>query len=245
MVLVQYSQLLVTGLLSTLLLALVVTVLATIIAILFTFGMVRRNFVVRKVTFAVSEVLRDIPLIVTVLFTYFVLPVFGLSLSPFWSATISISLWGGANGANIIRAGLTSVTKDQREAAASMGLRSWKAMILVILPQAMRVILPPYTGLITSLVQATSLGAVVGVQELLRTGQILIEQTTISQGGSPGFLIYSSILVVFFAICWAISAGGAMLERYFSRGYAITRDSTAAGDKEFKAPALATLEIRT
>ncbi|PVE20763.1 amino acid ABC transporter permease [Microvirga sp. KLBC 81] len=245
MVLIQYSQFLATGLVWTMLLASVVTILATVIAIVFTFGVVRRNFIVRKATFAVIEVLRDIPLIVTVLFTYFVLPVLGISLNPFWSAAISISLWGGANGANIIRAGLASVTKDQREAAASLGLRSWKAMILVILPQAMRVILPPYVGLITSLVQATSLGAVVGVHELLRSGQILIEQTTISQGGSPAFLIYSSILVVYFVICWAISAGGAVLERYFNRAYAIPRQLATAEGKAPEAPALATIEIRT
>lgn len=244
MLLIQYSQFLAAGLLWTVLLSAVVTILATIMAIVFTFGVVRRNFIVRKMTFAVVEVLRDIPLIVTVLFTYFVLPVLGLSLNPFWSAAISISLWGGANGANIIRAGLASVSKEQREAAAALGLRSWKAMLLVILPQAMRVILPPYVGLITSLVQATSLGAVVGVHELLRSGQILIEQTTISQGGSPAFLVYSSILVVFFVICWSISAGGRVLERYFNRAYNVPRKKEAAEAPTAPAP-LASLDVRT
>lgn len=245
MLLIQYSQFLANGLVWTLLLAAVVTVLATTIAIIFTFGIVRRNFIIRKATFAVVEVLRDIPLIVTVLFTYFVLPSLGLSLNPFWSATASIALWGGANGAQIIRAGLVSVTKDQREAASSLGLRSWKALILVVLPQAMRVILPPYIGLVTSLVQATSLGAVVGVHELLRSGQILIEQTTISQGGSPAFLIYSSILVVYFVICWAISAGGAVLERHFNRAYTASRQSTARKDKAPDVPEFAPLDVRS
>ncbi len=72
----------------------------------------------------------------------------------------------------------------------------------------MPVIVPPYVGLLTALVQATSLGAVVGAQELLRTGQVLIEQTTIMQGGSPAYLVYGSILVVYFTLCTPDLAGG-------------------------------------
>ncbi|WP_342363746.1 amino acid ABC transporter permease [Terrarubrum flagellatum] len=244
MLLIQYSQVLTVGLVWTLLLGLVVSLLATVVATVFTFVISRKSVIASTMAFALVEVLRDIPLIVTVLFTYFVLPILGLSLSPFWSTAISLSLWGGANGANIIRAGLTSVGKDQREAAASLGLRSWKAMVLVILPQAMRVILPPYVGLVTSLVQATSLGAVVGMQELLRAGQILIEQTTISQGGSPAFLVYSAILVVFFIICWGISMGGMFLERFFNRAYETPRGGATAASRSAEAATLTMPEIR-
>jgi polar amino acid transport system permease protein len=89
----------------------------------------------------------------------------------------------------------------------------------VIVPQAMPVILPPYVSLVTGLVQASSLGAVIGVNELLRSAQILIEQTTISRGGSPAYLIYGTILVVYFILCWSISALGARLERHFAKPY--------------------------
>ncbi|WP_205839303.1 hypothetical protein [Neorhizobium huautlense] len=67
--------------------------------------------------------------------------------------------------------------------------------------------------------QASSLGAVLGANELFRSAQILIEQTTISKGGSPAYLVYGAILIVYFALCWSISALGARLERHFARPY--------------------------
>ncbi|WP_336509991.1 amino acid ABC transporter permease [Agrobacterium tumefaciens] len=187
---------------------------------------VKTGWVSRPI-YGLVECLRDIPLMVTVLMVYFVLPHAGLSLNPFWSSALSVSVWGGANGAHIIRAGLLSVPIGQREAALSSGLRSWKGLLLVVLPQAMPIILPPYVSLVTGLVQASSLGSVLGVNELLRSAQILIEQTTISRGGSPAYLVYGAILVVYFALCWSISALGARLERHFARPYRRDRDRKA------------------
>lgn len=174
---------------------------------------------VATVGYGVVEVLRDIPLMVNVLMVYFMLPLIGLGFGPFWSACISISIWGGANGAQIFRAGLESVSNGQRETATSFNFGSIKALLLIVLPQAMPVIIPPYVGLLTGVVQATSLGAVVGATELLRTGQILIEQTTIMRGGSPAYLVYGSILVVYFVLCSLISMIGNRIEDYYKRPF--------------------------
>lgn len=220
MLLLEYKAFLLEGLYQTLVLSLVVAIGGTLVAILLSFGLTQRSKLISRPVYLVVEVLRDIPLMVAVLLTYFVLPNIGLSLDPFWSTSLSISLWGGANGAQIIRAGLMSVPAAQRETAAAFGLRSWKGLAFVILPQAMPVILPPYISLLTSLVQATSLGAVVGVHELLRSAQVLIEQTTISRGGSPAFLVYGFILIVYFVLCWVISRAGQVLESHFARPYA-------------------------
>lgn len=228
MLLLEYKAFLLEGLYQTLVLSFVVAIGGTLVAILLSFGLTQRSKFISRPVYLAVEVLRDIPLMVAVLLTYFVLPNVGLSLDPFWSTSLSISLWGGANGAQIIRAGLMSVPAAQRETAAAFGLRSWKGLAFVILPQAMPVILPPYISLLTSLVQATSLGAVVGVHELLRSAQVLIEQTTISRGGSPAFLVYGFILVVYFVLCWLISRAGQVLERYFARPYA---RQTAVGRK--------------
>lgn len=217
MLLVEYRYVLLEGFLQTLALSLVVVVAATAVAIVMAYGLTRPSRLANRPVFLIVEVLRDIPLMVAVLLTYFVLPRIGIALDPFWSTTVSISLWGGANGAQIIRAGLQSVPATQRETAAAFGLRSWKGLLFVVLPQAMPVILPPYIGLVTALVQATSLGAVVGVHELLRSAQVLIEQTTISRGGSPAFLVYGFILIVYFLLCWVVSRAGQVLERRFDR----------------------------
>lgn len=219
MLLLEFQSFLLQGLLNTLLLSSVMIIGGTFFAVIFAAGLSARTGWVRLPIYGLVECLRDIPLMVTVLMVYFVLPHAGLSLDAFWSSALSVSVWGGANGAHIIRAGLASVPAGQKEAALSSGLRGWKGLALVIIPQAMPIILPPYVSLITSLMQASSLGAVLGVNELLRSAQILIEQTTIARGGSPAYLIYGSILVVYFALCWTISALGARLERYFAKPY--------------------------
>lgn len=216
----EYRVFLLAGLLETLKMSLVVALGGTLCAILLTFGVTSKPKLLRRISFGLMELLRDLPLMVTVLLVYFMLPAAGVSLNPFWSCCAAISVWGGANGAQILRAGLASVGNGQRETAAAFGFGPLKALLLITLPQAMPVIIPPYVGLLTALVQATSLGSVVGAQELLRSGQVLIEQTTIMRGGSPAYLVYGSILVVYFTLCTLISAIGGRIERHFLRPYA-------------------------
>lgn len=229
--LLEYRTFLLDGLRQTLLMSLVVALGGTFWSIVLVGGMSARTALLRKPAYALAEVLRDIPLMVTVLLTYFVLPKAGLQLDPFWSTCLAISAWGGANGAQILRAGLLSVGKEQRETAAAFGLDSWKGLAFIILPQAMPVIIPPYVGLLTGLIQATSLGAVVGAHELLRSGQILIEQTTISRGGTPAYLVYGSILVIYFVLCWLISLAGRRVEAHFLKPYRTDAADTRLKDR--------------
>ncbi len=246
MLLLEFRAFLIDGLINTLLLSLAIIVGGTLFAVVFSAGLSVRSTVLSRFVYLLVECLRDIPLMVTVLLVYFVLPNIGLSLDPFWSSTLSVSIWGGANGAHIIRGGLASVPKGQWESAQAFGLRGWKGLVLVIVPQAMPVILPPYVSLVTGLVQASSLGAVIGVNELFRSGQVLIEQATLSRGGSPAYLVYGAILVVYFVLCWLISLGGRQLEKRFTRPY--RRDTAAAARKTaetFVLPAPAPLDVRT
>ncbi|RXT56228.1 amino acid ABC transporter permease [Bosea sp. Tri-44] len=226
MLLLEFRNFLLAGFANTLLLALVLTAGATLCAVMFAAALSTRSRVVTGCVYSLIECLRDIPLMVTVLLAYFVLPKAGISLNPFWSSALSISLWGGANGAHIIRAGLASVPKGQHEAADAFGLRGWRKLMLVILPQAMPVIIPPYVSLVTSLVQASSLGAVVGVEEVFRAGQVIIEQTTLTRGGSPAYLVYGFLLVIYFVLCWLISLVGRRCEQHFTRH--LTRTDAAS-----------------
>jgi polar amino acid transport system permease protein len=244
MLLLEFRSFLLDGFVNTLLLSLAIIVGGTTFAIIFAAGLSVRSTVMSRGVYLLIECLRDIPLMVTVLLVYFVLPNVGVSLDPFWSSTLSVSVWGGANGAHIIRAGLASVPKGQWEAAQAFGLRGWKGLALVVIPQAMPVILPPYVSLVTGLVQASSLGAVIGVNELFRSGQVLIEQTTLSRGGSPAYLVYGAILVIYFVLCWLISRAGRHLEKRFTRHF---RPSSASADpkaaSEVVLPTLA--DVRT
>ncbi|WP_114946045.1 amino acid ABC transporter permease [Microvirga calopogonii] len=246
MLLLEFKSFLFDGLLNTLLLSLVMIVGGTLFAVIFAAGLSMPSRWLNRPVFLIVECLRDIPLMVTVLLVYFVLPNVGISLDPFWSSALSVSVWGGANGAHIIRAGLASVSKGQWETVQAFGLGGWKGLLLVIVPQAMPVILPPYISLVTGLVQASSLGAVLGVNELLRSAQVLIEQTTISRGGSPAYLIYGTILVVYFVMCWTIALVGRRLEAHFAKPYRRDRQSiNRRNDSSDVLVPTAPLDVRT
>ncbi|HVY17796.1 MAG TPA: amino acid ABC transporter permease [Rhodopila sp.] len=216
-ILLANHEVLLQGLTMTLALTLCVLVIATVFAALLAAGLMARHPVLRRLAQVISEVMRDIPLFVTVMMVYFVAPSFGIGLDPFGATLVGLGAWGAANGSTIIRAGILAVPAGQREASAALGLRPWQVLRLVILPQALRPILPPYLGLTTQLVQATSVGALIGVRELLRTGQIVMERATVMEGGLSPFLLYGVILLIYFAICSALSALSRRLERRLGR----------------------------
>jgi polar amino acid transport system permease protein len=117
-------------------------------------------------------IIRGTPLLVQILFVYFALPALlpGLELSDFWSAVLALSLNVGAYNSEVIRAGLLGVPKGQREAAQALGLSPIYALVLVILPQAIRLCLPPLVNNMVSLLKDSSLAYVIGVVELSLVG---------------------------------------------------------------------------
>jgi len=161
------------------------------------------------------NVLRGIPLIVNVLFVYFVAPILGLTLDSFAAASVSLSLWGGANCAEIVRGGLQSVPRGQREAARALALSPLVGFVKVVLPQALRPIIPALAGMFTLLVQSTALGALVGVPELFRNGGIVVERAVIEQGSSPAFPVYGAVLLTYFVVCSLLTRMTRGLERHY------------------------------
>jgi len=171
-------------------LAVVTLVISTVISAIIGTLSVTRSRALRAIALVYVELFRDIPLLVNALFVFFGAPLVGIPLEPFAAATISFSLWGGANGAEIVRGGFNAVPRHQRESAVALGLKPWEIYCFVLAPQALLPMLPPFAGLFTLLVQATSLASLVGVQEFFRVGQIVIERTTMMSGYSPAFVIY-------------------------------------------------------
>ena len=176
------------------------------------------------------EFWRDIPLLVNLLFIYFGAPLIGVPLKPFTAALLSLTLWGGANGAEIVRGGINAIGRHQFVSATALGLKRWEIYRYVVLPQALMPILPPMTGLCTTLVQATSLASLVGVNEFFRITQIVVERTTMQSGHSPAFLVYGFALMVYFAVCSALTR----LSRYFEQHLQKTGTSAIAAPRGFK-----------
>ena len=201
------------GLWFTLRLAVATLLLAGVVAIAVGLMSVSRLRLLRVLALCYVEFWRDIPLLVNVLFVYFGAPLIVIALSPYTAALVSLSLWGGANGAEIVRGGINSVPAHQALSATALGMKRWEIYRYVILPQALMPILPPITGLFSSLIQATSLASLVGVTEFFRIGQIIVERTTMQEGQSPAFLVFGFVLVVYFVICSCLS----QLSRRFER----------------------------
>lgn len=147
----------------------------------------------------VVELVRAVPLLLLMFFIFFGLPALGLRLPTFPAAVLAMSLWMTANTAEVVRGGVQSIPFGQFEAARSLGLGWLQMMRFVIVPQAIRRMLPPFVGLCTILIKDTSLAAIIGVFELTRAAQETIERTLRS------FEIYLVAASVYFVICFPLT----------------------------------------
>ena len=124
---------------------------------------------------AYIEVFRSIPLLVLLLWVYYGLPVvFGISFGPFVAGIISLALSDSAFEAEIFRAGLQSVVKGQRDASKSLGLNKYQEMIFIILPQALRIILPAIGNQFVYVLKMSSLVSIIGLADLTRKANELV-----------------------------------------------------------------------
>src|SRR5918996_3312308 len=130
------------------------------------------------------EVWRGLPIIVTMFIVFFVFPVAGaqFEFDPFTSATIGLSLWGSAQVAEATRGAVQSIPQEQHEAAAALGFGWVGRHRFVILPQALRRLLPPFVSLLANVIQNTTLASIIGVTEVLATAQRSIERLQFEPG---------------------------------------------------------------
>jgi len=123
---------------------------------------------VRQITIAFIDVFRAIPILVLLVVVYYALPFMGLRLSPFAAAASSLSFVSAAYSAEIFRAGIQAVAKGQFEAARALSLSPFRTMTDVILPQAIRVVIPPITSNAINVMKDTALASVVAMPDLLK-----------------------------------------------------------------------------
>jgi polar amino acid transport system permease protein len=145
------------------------------------------------------EIFRGSPLLIQLFMIFFGLPYLGIEISLFQTTILVFTLYGGAYIAEIFRSGIESVPKGQFEAAASMGLTYAQTMKTIILPQAMKVSLPPLMGFHIGLIKDTSIASVIGYMEVVKEGKAIINIT------SKPFDVYIVISLLFFAICYPLS----------------------------------------
>ncbi|WP_426451891.1 amino acid ABC transporter permease [Paenibacillus sp. S-38] len=154
------------------------------------------------------ELFRAVPILVWLFFFFFGLPIFfGIDIPNFQCAVLVLSLWGITEMGEVVRGALQSLPKGQREAGRAIGLSERQLLIHVLLPAAVRRMLPPGINVCTRLIKTTSLTVLIGVMEAIKAGQQIIERT------GESLLIYGSLFVFYFALCYPLSAFSRRLER--------------------------------
>jgi polar amino acid transport system permease protein len=201
------------GLWTTLLLALVSIVASVAVGTVLGTLMTLPSVLVRGLIRVYVEVWRGLPIIITLFFIFFVLPILGIDVNTFIAAAVGLTLWGSANVAEVVRGAVQSVPHGQSEAAAALGFPWRRRMRHVILPQATRRALPPLVGLVVNLTQQTSLAAVIGLLDILEASQRSIERLTLAGGETHAVPILGAVLVVFFVLCLPLTMLSRRLER--------------------------------
>lgn len=165
---------------------------------------------VRPITIAYIDVFRSVPVLVLLIVIYYALPFVGLRLSPFWAATTALSLVSAAYSAEILRAGIEGVPRGQFEAARALGLSPVRQMVDIVLPQAVKLVIPPLTSNAINVMKDTALASVVAMPDLLK-------QATQAQAlaANPTPLIGAAVIYVLMLLPFVRSVG--LLETRLNR----------------------------
>ena len=171
------------------------------------------NATLRFVCTIYVELIRAVPLISVLFMASVMFPLFlpdGVTVSKLLRAQVAIILFSAAYLSETIRGGLQAVDKGQGEAADSLGLGYWQKMILVVIPQALRLVLPPIVSLCIAFFKSTSLVIIIGIFDILNAAKRSIAEPAWQGFGTEAYLF---VAVIYFAFCFAMSRYGRALER--------------------------------
>ena len=167
--------------------------------------MTRKNIVLRAVLRLYLEFIRIMPQMVLLFLVFFgTTRAMGWDLSGEVSAIIVFSLWGTAEMGDLVRGALISIPRHQYESAEALGLSKVQTYFYIIIPQTLRRLLPLSINLITRMIKTTSLILMIGVVEVLKVAQQIIEANR-SASPNAAFGIYLTVLLLYFLVCWPIS----------------------------------------
>lgn len=157
------------------------------------------------------NVIRGLPIIVQLFYIYFVMPELGIDLSAFQASIIGLGIAYSAYQAENFRAGIEAVDSGQIEAAKSIGMKSALIMRRVVLPQAIRIALPPYGNTAVMILKDSSLASTITVAEMTRAGQLIAASTF------QNTTVYTMVALMYLALSLPLIFGVNRLERFFSK----------------------------
>ena len=201
------------GLWVALRISLIAVVISIPLGLLFGVLMTRKNVVLKAIFRVYLEFIRIMPQLVLLFLFYFsTTRAFGWNLSGETASIIVFVLWGTAEMSDLVRGALISIPKHQYESSAALGLTKMQTYLYVIIPQAVRRLIPLSINLITRMIKTTSLVLMIGVVEVIKVAQQIIEANR-TASPNAAFGIYLTVFILYFLACWPISLLAGYLEK--------------------------------
>ncbi len=170
-----------------------------------------RSLVFRIPATAFVEFFRNTPVLVQIIWFFFAFPVFtGIKITPFWAGVLGVSLNGAAYCAEIFRGGIQNIARGQWEACRALGMNYRQTMGRVILPQAIKRMLPPLTNRAVEMIKATAIASIIAYYELLHSARI------ISSNFFNPIESYTAVAIVFIVVIWPLTYTTRLMEKRLS-----------------------------
>lgn len=207
-------QRLLAGLSVTVQIALLSVALSIVLGMILGLVMTAKNRIVRAVCRVYLEFMRMMPQLVLLFIMYFGLTrAVGLSLSGETSSVVVFTLWGTAEMGDLVRGAIVSIPRHQYESGRAIGLTKWQVFYCIIMPQTIRRLLPLAMNLVTRMVKTTSLVVFVGVIEVVKIGQQIIEANRLTVP-TAAISVYAVIFFMYFIVCYPLSMLSSMIEKW-------------------------------
>lgn len=201
------------GLWVTVWIALASVAFSLVLGFLFGIVMTSKNKIIRAFCKVYLEIMRIIPQLVLLFVAYYGLTrMFNISLSGEAASILVFTLWGSAEMGDLVRGALESVPKHQYESGRAIGLTERQIFFYIIIPQTLRSLIPLSMNLITRMIKTTSLVVFVGVIEVVKIGQQIIEANRLSNPYAS-IAIYFVIFMMYFFVCWILSLAASYIEK--------------------------------
>ncbi|ABS67319.1 amino acid ABC transporter permease [Xanthobacter versatilis] len=191
----------------TVLLSLLAFVGGGVVGLVVLYARIARKAWLRRAAGLYIELFQGTPLLMQLFLIFFGLPLLGLDVSPWAAAFVSLTLWSSAFLAEIWRGCVESIPKGQWEASSSLAMSFVEQLRYVILPQSMRIAVPPTVGFSVQVVKGTALTSIIGFVELSKAATIITNATF------EPFTVYGFAALIYFALCWPLSKSSQILER--------------------------------
>lgn len=170
-----------------------------------------KNILIKRLVGVYVAFVRGTPFVVQIFIIFFILPEWGIQLEAFEAALLAMAIMGSAFICEIVAGGINSIPRGQWEAASSSGLSLFQQLRFVILPQSMKVILPPLVGQYVLLIKDTSVISVIGVMELTRVGWVTVVRIP------EGLMVFSLVGALYFVISYPLI----LLSNYLEKRMAV------------------------